>query len=58
MLDPSGLLHCFSGLQEYVEAVSFQHFIRTRSLISVEEINKQLTFTTEDSGKESKMVRV
>ncbi|KAK7816177.1 hypothetical protein U0070_023660 [Myodes glareolus] len=44
-----------TGLQEYVEAVSFQHFIRTRSLISVEEINKQLTFTTEDSGKESKM---
>ncbi|XP_057609338.1 translin-associated protein X [Chionomys nivalis] len=43
-----------TGLQEYVEAVSFQHFIRTRSLISVEEINKQLTFTTEDSGKESK----
>uniref|UniRef100_A0A8C5KFL4 Translin-associated protein X n=1 Tax=Jaculus jaculus TaxID=51337 RepID=A0A8C5KFL4_JACJA len=33
---------------EYVEAVSFQHFIKTRSLISMEEINKQLTFTTED----------
>ncbi|KAM6128528.1 LOW QUALITY PROTEIN: translin-associated protein X [Pterocles gutturalis] len=29
------------GLQEYVEAVSFQYF-KTRSLISVEEINKQL----------------
>ncbi|EGW03346.1 Translin-associated protein X [Cricetulus griseus] len=38
-----------TGLQEYVEAVSFQHFIKTRSLISVEEINKQLTFTTEES---------
>ncbi|XP_051024829.1 translin-associated protein X [Acomys russatus] len=48
------LFVCFSGLQEYVEAVSFQHFIKTRSLISMEEINKQLTFTTEDSGKESK----
>lgn len=43
-----------TGLQEYVEAVSFQHFIKTRSLISMEEINKQLTFTAEDSGKESK----
>ncbi|XP_037247664.1 translin-associated protein X isoform X1 [Falco biarmicus] len=36
------------GLQEYVEAVSFQYFIKTRSLISVEEINKQLIFTAED----------
>ena len=48
----------FSGLQEYVEAVSFQHFIKTRSLISMDEINKQLVFTTEDSGKENKTVRV
>lgn len=48
----------FSGLQEYVEAVSFQHFIKTRSLISMDEINKQLIFTTEDSGKENKTVRV
>uniref|UniRef100_A0A1D5RLR0 Translin-associated factor X n=1 Tax=Mus musculus TaxID=10090 RepID=A0A1D5RLR0_MOUSE len=47
-----------TGLQEYVEAVSFQHFIKTRSLISMEEINKQLTFTAEDSGKESKTVRI
>ncbi|XP_055473538.1 translin-associated protein X [Psammomys obesus] len=42
-----------TGLQEYVEAVSFQHFIKARSLISVEEINRQLTFTTEDSGADS-----
>lgn len=33
------------GLQEYVEAVSFQHFIKTRTLISLDEINNQLTFT-------------
>ncbi|XP_007892045.1 translin-associated protein X isoform X1 [Callorhinchus milii] len=33
------------GIQEYVEAVSFQHFIRSRSLISLEEINKCLVFT-------------
>eukprot|EP00069_Balaena_mysticetus_P005061 bmy_17778T0 len=44
----------FSGLQEYVEAVSFQHFIKTRSLISMDEINKQLIFSTEDNGKENK----
>uniref|UniRef100_A0A8C9PKP5 Translin associated factor X n=1 Tax=Spermophilus dauricus TaxID=99837 RepID=A0A8C9PKP5_SPEDA len=43
-----------TGLQEYVEAVSFQHFIKTRSLISMDEINKELVFTTEDSGKENK----
>lgn len=57
-LVPGNLLCCFPGLQEYVEAVSFQHFIRTRSLISMEEINRQLTFTTDDSGKESKAVRI
>lgn len=32
------------GIQEYVEAVSFQHFIRHRSLISLEEINAKLVF--------------
>uniref|UniRef100_A0A8D0GZC9 Translin-associated protein X n=1 Tax=Sphenodon punctatus TaxID=8508 RepID=A0A8D0GZC9_SPHPU len=36
------------GLQEYVEAVSFQYFIKTRSLVSVEEVNKQLVFAAED----------
>uniref|UniRef100_A0A8C5VZX6 Translin associated factor X n=1 Tax=Microcebus murinus TaxID=30608 RepID=A0A8C5VZX6_MICMU len=43
-----------TGLQEYVEAVSFQHFIKIGSLISMDEINKQLIFTTEDNGKENK----
>ncbi|NXX94260.1 TSNAX protein, partial [Centropus bengalensis] len=36
------------GLQEYVEAVSFQYFIKTRSLISIEDINKQLIFPPEE----------
>ncbi|XP_050805130.1 translin-associated protein X isoform X1 [Gopherus flavomarginatus] len=43
------------GLQEYVEAVSFQYFIKTRSLISVKEINKQLIFTMEDKEEETNM---
>ncbi|XP_006006876.1 translin-associated protein X isoform X3 [Latimeria chalumnae] len=38
------------GLQEYVEAVSFRHFIRTRSLISLEEINSLLVFTTDEKA--------
>lgn len=54
----SNFLVGFSGLQEYVEAVSFQHFIKTRSLISMDEINKQLIFSTEDNGKENKTVRI
>ncbi|XP_072265494.1 translin-associated protein X [Pyxicephalus adspersus] len=33
-----------SGLQEYVEAVTFQHFITNRTLLSLEDINKQLIF--------------
>ncbi|KAF7654586.1 hypothetical protein LDENG_00067840 [Lucifuga dentata] len=32
------------GIQEYVEAVSFQHYIRHRTLISLEEINARLVF--------------
>ncbi|XP_046885197.1 translin-associated protein X [Hypomesus transpacificus] len=40
------------GIQEYVEAVSFQHFIRHRSLISLEEINARLVFIKEGKGCE------
>ncbi|CAI5770536.1 translin-associated protein X isoform X1 [Podarcis lilfordi] len=42
------------GLQEYVEAVSFQYFIKTRSLVSIEEINRQLIFSEEDKEEEAK----
>ncbi|XP_060098878.1 translin-associated protein X isoform X4 [Heteronotia binoei] len=42
------------GLQEYVEAVSFQYFIKTRTLVSIEEINKQLIFVAEDKKEETK----
>lgn len=38
----------FSGIQEYVEAVSFHHFIRHRTLISLEEINARLVFIREN----------
>ncbi|KAA8584005.1 hypothetical protein FQN60_015213 [Etheostoma spectabile] len=33
-----------AGIQEYVEAVSFLHYIRHRNLISLEEINASLVF--------------
>ncbi|XP_061083030.1 translin-associated protein X [Conger conger] len=36
------------GIQEYVEAVSFQHFIRNRSLITLEEVNSRLVFCREE----------
>lgn len=32
------------GIQEYVEAASFLHYIRHRNLISLEEINARLVF--------------
>ncbi|XP_060942801.1 translin-associated protein X [Limanda limanda] len=38
------------GIQEYVEAVSFLHYIRHRSLISLEEINASLVFMKEEKG--------
>lgn len=38
------------GIQEYVEAVSFLHYIRHRSLISLEEINARLVFMKAEKG--------
>nr|XP_020459754.1 translin-associated protein X isoform X2 [Monopterus albus] len=38
------------GIQEYVEAVSFLHYIRHRSLISLEEINAKLVFMRTEKG--------
>lgn len=42
------VLVLFPGIQEYVEAVSFHHFIRHRTLISLEEINARLVFMREN----------
>ncbi|XP_068597506.1 translin-associated protein X [Brachionichthys hirsutus] len=36
------------GIQEYVEAVSFLHYIRHHSLISLEEINARLVFMSKE----------
>ncbi|KAM8952949.1 translin-associated protein X [Pelodytes ibericus] len=41
------------GLQEYVEAVTFQHFIITRSLLRLEDINKQLIFEETEKDVDS-----
>uniref|UniRef100_A0A1A7XF91 Translin-associated protein X n=1 Tax=Iconisemion striatum TaxID=60296 RepID=A0A1A7XF91_9TELE len=38
------------GIQEFVEAVSFLHYIRHRSLISLEEINASLVFMRTEKG--------
>ncbi|XP_063773761.1 translin-associated protein X isoform X2 [Pseudophryne corroboree] len=38
-----------SGLQEYVEAVTFQHFIKNRTLLSLHDINKGLIFENMES---------
>uniref|UniRef100_A0A8C5MLZ0 SprT-like N-terminal domain n=1 Tax=Leptobrachium leishanense TaxID=445787 RepID=A0A8C5MLZ0_9ANUR len=41
------------GLQEYVEAVTFQHFIKTKTLLCLEDINKQLIFEETKKDVES-----
>ncbi|XP_020502665.1 translin-associated protein X [Labrus bergylta] len=38
------------GIQEFVEAVSFLHYIQHRSLISLEEINARLVFMRAEKG--------
>ncbi|KAI2658125.1 Translin-associated protein X [Labeo rohita] len=43
------------GIQEYVEAVSFHHFIKHRSLISLEEINARLVFMRENNKGEAEV---
>uniref|UniRef100_A0A8C4QXZ8 Translin-associated factor X n=1 Tax=Eptatretus burgeri TaxID=7764 RepID=A0A8C4QXZ8_EPTBU len=42
------------GLQEYVEAVSFQHFLRTHKLIGLEEVNRHLEFSLKGSEPRQK----
>lgn len=41
----------YVGLQEYVEAVTFQHFITNKMLLSLEDINRQLIFDNDVSIK-------
>lgn len=43
------------GLQEYVEAVTFQHFIKTKTLLRLEDINKQLLFEESKKDVESEV---
>lgn len=40
----SPLLFGAPGIQEFVEAASFLHYIRHRSLVSLEDINARLVF--------------
>ncbi|CAH2251445.1 translin-associated X [Pelobates cultripes] len=46
------------GLQEYVEAVTFQHFIKTRCLLCLEDINKPLIFEEEKSDVKSTSIEL
>ncbi|KAL4641347.1 translin-associated protein X isoform X2 [Arapaima gigas] len=39
------------GIQEFVEAVSFQHYIKHRTLISLEDINARLVFLQEGKSE-------
>ncbi|XP_076018534.1 translin-associated protein X isoform X2 [Genypterus blacodes] len=39
------------GIQEFVEAVSFQHYVRHRTLISLDEINASLVFGKAENGE-------
>ncbi|XP_028676393.1 translin-associated protein X [Erpetoichthys calabaricus] len=41
------------GIQEYVEAISFQHFIKERSLLSLQEINQRLIFADNENSEGS-----
>jgi len=34
----------FSGMQEYIEAVALWHFMAKRNIITLEDIQKRLTF--------------
>ncbi|XP_076097748.1 translin-associated protein X-like isoform X2 [Mytilus galloprovincialis] len=43
--DPYKFLRAYSpGLQEYIEAVSFYHYLKNKKLVTLEEVQKDLTF--------------
>ncbi|CAC5393733.1 Translin-associated protein X [Mytilus coruscus] len=45
--DPYKFLRAYSpGLQEYIEAVSFYHYLKNKKLVTLEEVQKDLTFIT------------
>lgn len=41
-------MFCLSGLQEYIEAVSFYHYLKNKKLVSLGEIKADLTFSHSD----------
>ncbi|KAK3093348.1 hypothetical protein FSP39_014324 [Pinctada imbricata] len=58
--EPYQFLRAYSpGLQEYIEALSFYHYIKSKRLVSLDEVQKDLIFTEErtdvsdDSGVKS-----
>ncbi len=42
------LLSIFPGLQEYIEAVSFYHYLKHKDLVGLKEVEERLTFTESD----------
>lgn len=42
--------HISGGIQEYMEAISFEHYLKTQTLIKIEEASKSLPETIELTG--------
>lgn len=60
--DPHQFLRAYSaGLQEYIEAVSFYHYLKSKTLVSLEQVQSDLTFTVQSDDTEppqEKAIRV
>lgn len=41
-----------TGLQEYIEAVSFYHYLKSKTLVSLEQVQSDLTFTVQSDDTE------
>lgn len=42
----------WTGLQEYIEAVSFYHYLKSKTLVSLEQVQSDLTFTVQSDDTE------
>ncbi|XP_062617559.1 translin-associated protein X-like [Saccostrea cucullata] len=52
--DPYQFLRAYSaGLQEYIEAVAFYHYLKSKTLVSLDQVQSDLNFTVPSSDTEN-----
>ncbi|XP_022324422.2 translin-associated protein X-like [Crassostrea virginica] len=51
--DPYQFLRAYTaGLQEYIEAISFYHYLKSKTLVTLEQVQSDLTYTVPSVGSD------